>query len=260
MTKEYQIEEHLIQQLKELKYSYRPDIVDRKSLEQNFKTKFEALNRVRLSENEFLRLREEIIHPDVFAASKLLRERQYFQREDGTPLGCGEGFLVAHSVGQELFYKGIGILFVLQGQGAGLLEGGCGIVALESDEAVAGFVELLGMPGQGKYAGHQLCQHRRALLGLLKVVFGAAVEVVLVLGAEVLAQAGVAARGSVARVSGHLRSLYIDAHQGMGVADFGLLTDMEIGHAVIVFIGAEQDVAVRALFWGWATRAGTMAL
>ena len=86
MTKEYQIEENLIKQLKELKYVHRPDIVDRKTLEQNFKTKFEALNRVRLSESEFLRLREEIIEPDVFAASKKLREKQYFQREDGTPL------------------------------------------------------------------------------------------------------------------------------------------------------------------------------
>ena len=86
MTKEHHIEENLIEQLKELKYKYRFDIVDRKSLEQNFKAKFEALNRVRLSESEFLRLREEIIEPDVFAASKKLRERQYFQREDGTPL------------------------------------------------------------------------------------------------------------------------------------------------------------------------------
>jgi type I restriction enzyme R subunit len=86
MTKENQIEENLVKLLTELKYSYRPDIVDRKSLEQNFKAKFEALNRVRLTESEFLRLREEIINPDVFAASKLLRERQYFQREDGTPL------------------------------------------------------------------------------------------------------------------------------------------------------------------------------
>lgn len=87
MTKEIQIEENLVKQLtEELKYTYRPDIVDRKTLEENFKTKFEALNRVRLTESEFLRLREEIINPDVFAASKLLRERQYFQREDGTPL------------------------------------------------------------------------------------------------------------------------------------------------------------------------------
>ncbi|WP_286744882.1 type I restriction endonuclease subunit R [Roseivirga sp. UBA1976] len=86
MSKESQIETHLIEQLQGLKYTYRPDITDRKSLEQNFKTKFEALNRVRLSEGEFLRLREEIIEPDVFKASKKLREQQYFEREDGTPL------------------------------------------------------------------------------------------------------------------------------------------------------------------------------
>ena len=86
MSKENEIEESLIKQLTELKYTYRREIIDRKSLEQNFRTKFETLNRVRLSDNEFLRLREEIIVPDVFKASKLLRERHYFQREDGTPL------------------------------------------------------------------------------------------------------------------------------------------------------------------------------
>lgn len=86
MSKENQIEQQLIEQLKGLKYIYRPDIVDRKTLEQNFKAKFEELNRVRLSDSEFLRLREEIIKQDVFTASKFLRERQYFQREDGTPL------------------------------------------------------------------------------------------------------------------------------------------------------------------------------
>lgn len=86
MSKENQIELNLIERLKGLKYVYRPDIVDRKTLEQNFKTKFEELNRVRLTDSEFLRLREEIINPDVFVASKILRERQSFQREDGTPL------------------------------------------------------------------------------------------------------------------------------------------------------------------------------
>lgn len=35
---------------------------------------------------QFLRLRDEIITPDVFQASKKLREIQYFQRDDGTPL------------------------------------------------------------------------------------------------------------------------------------------------------------------------------
>lgn len=86
MSTEHQIEEKLISQLTDLKYTSRPDIVDRKALELNFRTKFEALNRVRLTDNEFLRLREDIIKPDVFAASKFLREKQYFQREDGTPL------------------------------------------------------------------------------------------------------------------------------------------------------------------------------
>lgn len=86
MSKENQIEFNIIEQLKELKYIHRPDIVDRKTLEKNFKKKFEELNRVHLTDNEFLRLREEIINSDVFVASKKLRERQYFQREDGTPL------------------------------------------------------------------------------------------------------------------------------------------------------------------------------
>lgn len=86
MTKENQIELDLIRQLTDLKYVHRPDIIDRKSLEKNFKIKFEALNRIQLTESEFLRLREEIIQPDVFSASKFLREKQYFQREDGTGL------------------------------------------------------------------------------------------------------------------------------------------------------------------------------
>lgn len=86
MLKEHQIEENLINKLSDLKYNYRKDIIDRKTLEQNFKAKFEALNRVRLTDSEFLRLREEIINPDVFAASKLMRQINYFQREDGTPL------------------------------------------------------------------------------------------------------------------------------------------------------------------------------
>ncbi len=86
MSKENDIEQNLIRQLTELKYIYQPHIVDRKTLEQNFKTKFEALNRVNLTNHEFLRLREDIIKPDVFSASKFLREKQYFQREDGTPL------------------------------------------------------------------------------------------------------------------------------------------------------------------------------
>ncbi|MGJ1247613.1 type I restriction endonuclease subunit R [Sphingobacterium multivorum] len=86
MTREKQIEEGLVNKLADLKYTLRPDIRDRDSLEKNFREKFEALNRVRLTDAEFSRIRDEIITPDVFVASKRLREVNYFQREDGTPL------------------------------------------------------------------------------------------------------------------------------------------------------------------------------
>jgi len=85
-TKENQIENEFIDKLEELKYTYRPDIRDRESLELNFRQKFEALNRVNLTDNEFSRLLDEIVNPDVFKTSKLLRERNSFEREDGTPL------------------------------------------------------------------------------------------------------------------------------------------------------------------------------
>ncbi|MBP8238859.1 MAG: type I restriction endonuclease subunit R [Saprospiraceae bacterium] len=86
MTTESQIEQHFINKLTELKYTYRPDIRDRDSLERNFREKFQDLNRCNLSNAEFARLRDEIITADVFAASKMLRERNTFTREDGTPL------------------------------------------------------------------------------------------------------------------------------------------------------------------------------
>jgi len=86
MMRERHIEENLIKKLGDLKYSYRPDICDRKTLEQNFRMKFEKLNRVHLTDSEFNRLLEEITDSDVFASSKRLRERNTFIREDGTPL------------------------------------------------------------------------------------------------------------------------------------------------------------------------------
>lgn len=83
---EQEIEQNLIAKLSDLKYTYRPDIRDRAALEQNFREKIEALNRVHLTENEFPRLMEQIITPDVFAAARLLREQHYMERDDGTPL------------------------------------------------------------------------------------------------------------------------------------------------------------------------------
>ncbi len=86
MTKETQIEQRLIEKLVALKYAYREDIRDRDALEQNFRQKFEALNRVKLTDSEFSRLLDEIISKDVFTAANILRQINSFMREDGTPL------------------------------------------------------------------------------------------------------------------------------------------------------------------------------
>ncbi|KFN43542.1 type I restriction endonuclease subunit R [Arenimonas oryziterrae] len=83
---ERNLEDELIEKLEGLKYVYRADICDRYSLEQNFREKFEALNRVSLTDSEFPRLLEEIVSPDVFTAARTLRERNSFTRDDGTPL------------------------------------------------------------------------------------------------------------------------------------------------------------------------------
>lgn len=80
------LEAELISKLQELKYSYRADIRDRATLEANFREKFQQLNRVKLADEEFARLLEEIVTPDVFTAAQTLRTRNSFIREDGTPL------------------------------------------------------------------------------------------------------------------------------------------------------------------------------
>lgn len=86
MKKEAEIEHELIKSLVGLKYSYRDDIRDRETLERNFRQKFEALNRVNLTDGEFERLLDEIVAPDVFASAERLRNLEKFEREDGTPL------------------------------------------------------------------------------------------------------------------------------------------------------------------------------
>jgi type I restriction enzyme R subunit len=83
---EQTIEQALIEKLGDLKYIYRPDIRDRAKLEQNFREKFESLNRVHLTDGEFSRLLEQIITADVFTAARHLRDRNSFERDDGTPL------------------------------------------------------------------------------------------------------------------------------------------------------------------------------
>jgi len=54
--KEHETEQTLLEKLADLKYRLRTDIKDRATLEANFREKFEALNRVTLSDNEFNRL------------------------------------------------------------------------------------------------------------------------------------------------------------------------------------------------------------
>lgn len=86
MKLEKEIESSFIQKLQDLKYKYRQDIRDKALLESNFREHFERLNRVRLSDSEFTRLRDSIITADVFAAAKALREMNTFKRDDDTPL------------------------------------------------------------------------------------------------------------------------------------------------------------------------------
>ena len=86
LVKESDIENDFIDKLVELKYTYRSDIRTKEALEQNFRQKFQELNRVNLTDNEFTRLLEQIISPNVFETSKLLRQTNSFEREDGTPL------------------------------------------------------------------------------------------------------------------------------------------------------------------------------
>ncbi|WP_028740445.1 type I restriction endonuclease subunit R [Rhizobium leguminosarum] len=80
------LEGELISKLQELKYRYRGDIRDRATLEANFRENFQQLNRVKLTDEEFSRLLEEIVTPDVFTAAQTLRARNSFTRDDGTPL------------------------------------------------------------------------------------------------------------------------------------------------------------------------------
>lgn len=70
---EQQIEQALIDKLVDLKYAYRPDIRDRGALEQNFREKLEALNRIHLTNGEFKRLLTQIVTPDVFTAAHIPR-------------------------------------------------------------------------------------------------------------------------------------------------------------------------------------------
>jgi type I restriction enzyme R subunit len=86
IVKEADIEHKFVETLQDLKYTYRKDIRTKDALELNFRQKFEALNRVKLTDTEFDKLLTEIISPDVFKTSNKLRRKSTFIREDDTPL------------------------------------------------------------------------------------------------------------------------------------------------------------------------------
>jgi type I restriction enzyme R subunit len=52
-------------------FQYRPDIKDNTTLNQNFREKFEALNRVKLTDNEFKRILEQIIKLNLYSHETL---------------------------------------------------------------------------------------------------------------------------------------------------------------------------------------------
>lgn len=120
------IEQELIAKLVELKYTLRPDVHDRATLESNFRKRFEMLNRVSLTDAEFKRLLEEIVTPDVFTAAHTLRNRNAFTRDDGTPLNytlvntndwCKNTFEVANQfrINTDYSYHQYDVLLLING-------------------------------------------------------------------------------------------------------------------------------------------------
>ena len=85
-TQDEPIEQTLIEKLGDLKYTYRPDIRDRATLEANFRQHFEALHRVHLTDTESARLLESIVTPDVFATAKHHGTHEQFHSEFKTDL------------------------------------------------------------------------------------------------------------------------------------------------------------------------------
>ena len=162
---EQQIEDALIEKLVDLKYSYRPDIRDRATLERNFREKFEGLNRVRLTDAEFARLLGEIITPDVFTAAKTLRNINSFSRDDGTPLNytlvnikdwCKNDFEVSHQLRINTDYGHHRYDVILLVNGVPCVQIELKTLGVNPRRAMEQIVEYKGDPGNG-YTKTLLC-------------------------------------------------------------------------------------------------------
>ncbi|AER56093.1 type I site-specific deoxyribonuclease (restriction subunit) [Pseudoxanthomonas spadix BD-a59] len=164
-VKESSIEQELIDKLGELKYTLRPDIRDRAAMERNFREKFQALNRVSLTNAEFQRLLDEIVTPDVFKAAQTLRHRNAFTRDDGTPLNytlvnindwCKNDFEVASQfrINTEYSYHRYDVLLLINGVPAVQIE--LKTLGINPRRAIEQIVEYKNDPGNS-YTRTLLC-------------------------------------------------------------------------------------------------------
>lgn len=164
-VRESTIEQELIDKLGELKYTLRPDIRDRAAMERNFREKFEALNRVSLTDAEFNRLLEEIVTPDVFKAAHTLRHRNAFTRDDGTPLNytlvnindwCKNDFEVASQfrINTDYSYHRYDVLLLINGVPAVQIE--LKTLGINPRRAIEQIVEYKNDPGNS-YTRTLLC-------------------------------------------------------------------------------------------------------
>ncbi len=164
-VRESTIEQELIEKLGELKYTLRPDIRDRAAMERNFREKFEALNRVSLTDSEFKRLLDEIVTPDVFKAAQTLRHRNAFARDDGTPLNytlvnindwCKNDFEVASQfrINTDYSYHRYDVLLLVNGVPAVQIE--LKTLGIKPRRAIEQIVEYKNDPGNS-YTRTLLC-------------------------------------------------------------------------------------------------------
>jgi len=164
-VRESTIEQELIEKLDELKYTPRRDVCDRASLERNFREKFEALNRVTLTDAEFQRLLEEIVTADVFTAAHTLRNRNAFLRDDGTPLNytlvnindwCKNTFEVASQLRINTDYSHHRYDVILLINGVPVVQIELKTLGINPRRAIEQIVEYKNDPGNG-YSRTLLC-------------------------------------------------------------------------------------------------------
>ena len=165
VIRERDIEEEFLEKLSGLKYNIRPDIRDRAALELNFRQKFEALNRVTLTDGEFQRLLDELITPDVFTAARVLREKSDFTRDDGTPLSytlvnirdwCKNDFEVVHQlrINTDYSHHRYDVLLLINGVPVAQVE--LKTLGVSPRRAMEQIVEYKNDPGNG-YTRTLLC-------------------------------------------------------------------------------------------------------